>query len=162
MEQPDIQIQSTLRFHEKIIIDGRVMPDDLLDVLHGLEDEYDFHLSNAPQSLLDILAKYDVMTSAGSRTTTAIPGANVEAFRKAVEAALEQVKDKMPARVGRTYRHLKRGTSYRVVGEALLQISTEQLKDGDSVTVYQGEDGKLFVRGTDEFHDGRFEEVVKS
>ena len=64
-------------------------------------------------------------------------------------------------------RHLKRGTEYEVLGEAELLVSTDswgprdnrRAYDGDSITVYRGTDGKLLVRFTDEFRDGRFETI---
>eukprot|EP00918_Siedleckia_nematoides_P036361 GHVU01079058.1.p1 GENE.GHVU01079058.1~~GHVU01079058.1.p1 ORF type:complete len:311 (-),score=46.14 GHVU01079058.1:287-1219(-) len=73
-----------------------------------------------------------------------------------------------------THRHVKRGTTYRVLGEAEAQVSTGDYRawpkgnaeghgpvarlvhDGVRLTVYQGEDGKLWVRFPDEFADGRF------
>lgn len=57
-------------------------------------------------------------------------------------------------------RHLKRGTEYDVVTiEAELQTSRE-LVDGDPMTVYRGDDGGFWVRHSDEFGDGRFEDVA--
>jgi len=76
-----------------------------------------------------------------------------------------------------THRHVKRGSEYRVIGEAEAQVSTgvcvpffeeggarqpsndwweRDVKDGDRLTVYQGTDGKLWVRFSDEFNDERF------
>ena len=57
--------------------------------------------------------------------------------------------------VGR-YRHVKRGTVYEIVGEAELQTNADNLVDGSQMMVYRGEDGKLWCRHYDEFHDGRF------
>ncbi len=54
-----------------------------------------------------------------------------------------------------TYRHVKRGGAYTVVGNAILQ-SEEPLHDGASVLVYRGEGGDLWARPPDEFNDGRF------
>ena len=54
------------------------------------------------------------------------------------------------------YRHKKRGTVYEVIGEAELQTNTDNLVDGSQMMVYRGEDGKLWCRHYDEFHDGRF------
>lgn len=65
-------------------------------------------------------------------------------------------------------RHKKRSTTYTVLGEAEVQISVDHkglgtdrrlLKEGDTLVVYKGEDGKLWARFPNEFHDGRFEEV---
>ncbi|WP_296585652.1 hypothetical protein [Xanthobacter sp.] len=65
-----------------------------------------------------------------------------------------------------THWHIKRGSEYRVIGEAEAQVSTgdyrpdwtveRRIADGDRLTVYQGTDGKMWVRFTDEFNDGRF------
>ncbi|MFG1246748.1 hypothetical protein [Xanthobacter flavus] len=65
-----------------------------------------------------------------------------------------------------THRHVKRGSEYRVIGEAEAQVSTgdyrpdwtieRRIADGDRLTVYQGADGKLWARFSDEFNDGRF------
>ena len=57
------------------------------------------------------------------------------------------------------FRHRKRGTVYNVFGEGTLQCSGAPLQDGSPVTIYQDADGKLWVRGTAEFHDGRFVRV---
>lgn len=54
------------------------------------------------------------------------------------------------------YRHVKRGTVYEVVGEAELQMNADNLVDGSQMMVYRGEDGRLWCRHYDEFHDGRF------
>lgn len=63
------------------------------------------------------------------------------------------------------YRHKKRGTTYEVLGEnASLQCScapeVERQFDDDVFTVYRSTTtGALYVRPTQEFHDGRFELV---
>ena len=65
-------------------------------------------------------------------------------------------------------RHVKRGTEYEVLGEAEAQVSVghtipltkgvlRSIADGDRLTIYRGEDGKLWCRFTDEMRDGRFE-----
>jgi NTP pyrophosphatase (non-canonical NTP hydrolase) len=63
-------------------------------------------------------------------------------------------------------RHVKRGTEYEVLGEAEAQVSRNDagltlrpirdVWDGCKLTVYRGQDGKLWCRFTDEFRDGRF------
>lgn len=58
-----------------------------------------------------------------------------------------------------TYRHVKRGTTYQVVGAAELQATAYNVHEGDKLTIYRGQDGKLWARHEDEFHDGRFEQV---
>lgn len=52
--------------------------------------------------------------------------------------------------------HVKLGSTYRVIGEA--HLKTEFLVDaGSRLVVYQSEqNGKLWVRPTGEFQDGRF------
>jgi hypothetical protein len=88
-------------------------------------------------------------------------------------AEIERLRAEIEGRdVGRLerVRHVKRGTVYDVLGEAEAQVSTgmwrhfgsggwyeRPVKDGRRLTVYRGEDGKLWVRFTDEFRDGRFQ-----
>ena len=60
---------------------------------------------------------------------------------------------------GQRWRHKKRGTVYTEIGTAELQMATD-LVDGSFLTIYQGDDGKLWARQEDEFHDGRFETVT--
>jgi len=56
-----------------------------------------------------------------------------------------------------THRHLGRGTTYEVIGEARLQQAGQfGPVEGDSITVYRGEDGQLWCRAQSEFEDGRF------
>lgn len=96
----------------------------------------------------------------------------------AVEA-LKRAKDLITA-IGAafqpTHRHVKSGRLERVIGEAEAQVSTGRLcvevgpknskhwhirdiKDGDRLVVYQGANGKLWVRFRDEFTDSRFVEI---
>lgn len=58
------------------------------------------------------------------------------------------------------YRHKKRGTVYEVIGEAELQCATHDPSEGDELVIYRGDDGKLWARMRDEFHDGRFEPIT--
>lgn len=79
----------------------------------------------------------------------------------------------------RRVRHKKRNTTYRVLGLAEVQVSTgnvhlflnedgeiekrkcQIIYDGRQLTVYQDEQSnKLWVRPSDEFEDGRFEDVT--
>lgn len=61
----------------------------------------------------------------------------------------------------RFFRHVVRGSVYRDLGEVRLQASdVELLRDGTAMTLYLGEDGKRHVRASEEFHDGRFEQVL--
>lgn len=67
-------------------------------------------------------------------------------------------------------KHLKRGSTYEVLGDAPFQVSTgnqliagkqaRTIKDGDLVRVYQDEaTGKLYARFPDEFTPDRFEDI---
>lgn len=56
------------------------------------------------------------------------------------------------------WRHKARGTLYTKVCTAELQTAdAASLNDGDLMEVYQGADGRFWVRFTEEFYDGRFE-----
>lgn len=58
-------------------------------------------------------------------------------------------------------RHVKRGSTYEVVGQAMLQTSAP-LTDMETMIVYRSlDDGRLWVRPSTEFEDGRFERVVQ-
>ena len=59
------------------------------------------------------------------------------------------------------FRHIKRGTRYTPLSFlATLQCSTRQLVDGETVTVYAGDDdGRVWVRSTEELTDGRFDAI---
>lgn len=58
---------------------------------------------------------------------------------------------------GLTYRHKKRGTTYKVVGRADLQAG-EPCPEGTTLVVYRClETGALWARPDTEFYDGRFE-----
>ena len=85
-----------------------------------------------------------------------------------------QVMEVRTAAFSPTHRHKKRGSLYRVIGNATAQVSRGHaffnpetddewvewpLRDGSRLTVYQAENGKLWARFTDEFEDGRFEEL---
>ena len=53
--------------------------------------------------------------------------------------------------------HVKRGSTYRVIGRGKVQTDTP-LADYAEVVVYQGEsDGLIWVRPVSEFDDGRFQ-----
>jgi hypothetical protein len=56
-----------------------------------------------------------------------------------------------------TARHIKRGTTYDVIGEAYIQTD-KPLEDMMKVVIYRcHEDGQLWARRLAEFYDGRFE-----
>lgn len=61
-----------------------------------------------------------------------------------------------------THHHKARGTVYRIIGQARAQCSIIPIKDGDMLTLYQGEDGIFSVRHPDEFNDGRFERIIRT
>lgn len=82
-------------------------------------------------------------------------------------AAIRALIDREPAPVVRRVRHLKRGSTYEVIGDAEGQIShsNEELgrsgqrvvAEGTVLTVYKcDKTGKLFWRFPSEFNDGRF------
>lgn len=54
------------------------------------------------------------------------------------------------------YQHVKRGTFYTVIGQAELQDTTGAAIDGATLLIYRGDDGHVWARQEDEFHDGRF------
>ncbi len=68
-------------------------------------------------------------------------------------------KSEVAGLIERRFRHKKRGTVYSLIGEAELQASSDLLCDGSEMVIYRGEDGKVWARQIDEFHDGRFEEI---
>lgn len=58
---------------------------------------------------------------------------------------------------GQHWQHVKRGTSYEVLGVAELQNgNVKGLREGARLAVYRGDDGKLWAREEGEFTDGRF------
>lgn len=56
------------------------------------------------------------------------------------------------------WHHVSRNSDYKSLGVASVQTSTP-IVEGDSVMVYVGEDGKLWVRPESEFNDGRFQKL---
>jgi hypothetical protein len=56
------------------------------------------------------------------------------------------------------WRHLKRQTVYKEIGRATVQ-SEDLIREGDLLTVYCGDDGRMWARPTSEFEDGRFERL---
>lgn len=62
---------------------------------------------------------------------------------------------------GERWRHKKRGTTYTVIGQAVVQAAPMvSLSEGHVVTVYRADSsGTLWVRPFAEFRDGRFERI---
>ncbi|CAN7303307.1 hypothetical protein LJR164_001581 [Phenylobacterium sp. LjRoot164] len=56
-----------------------------------------------------------------------------------------------------THRHVKRGTTYKIIAEGLFQTAEQAIWDETPLTIYCGEDGSYWARPTTEFRDGRFE-----
>jgi hypothetical protein len=58
------------------------------------------------------------------------------------------------------YKHIKRGTVYTVIGTGEVQdASGLGIQEGDKASIYFGSDGKMWIRKTSEFLDGRFESL---
>jgi hypothetical protein len=62
---------------------------------------------------------------------------------------------------GVRFKHRVRGTSYTVLGHAVLQTN-QPVSDQQELVVYAGADGRLWVRPVTEFYDGRFERLEGS
>jgi len=59
----------------------------------------------------------------------------------------------------RRFRHIKRGSTYQLIGVADLQSSFD-IHEGCLLAIYRCEaDGRLWARPAVEFNDGRFEEI---
>lgn len=59
------------------------------------------------------------------------------------------------------YRHVKRGTTYRLLARGGEVQTSRPIVEGDKLTSYVGEDGKVWHRLDEEFADGRFEEIKR-
>lgn len=58
------------------------------------------------------------------------------------------------------YRHKARGTVYEVIASAELQAANGAPEEGAILTIYRGDDGKVWARRASEFGDGRFERLT--
>ncbi len=91
-----------------------------------------------------------------------------EFFAKLPLAAIPDVGAAVPSHApngnaGETYRHVKRGTVYEVIGRASLQnANCAQLSEAACMVIYRGDDGNLWAREESEFMDGRFEPAAAS
>jgi len=74
-----------------------------------------------------------------------------------VIARAEQDKPEPPAR---RVKHVKRGSFYTVLGDAVVQSST-MIEEGDRLMVYRADDGTLWARPVAEFIDGRFIDILQ-
>lgn len=78
------------------------------------------------------------------------------------EAELDEAFTIVP--VAQRVRHVKRGSTYAVLGRVTAQVSTAEergLRDYDELIVYRADDdGRLWVRFPDEMEDGRFETIA--
>jgi hypothetical protein len=90
---------------------------------------------------------------------------DIRALSSAPPPATAQPRSEEGGGVGlRRFRHKKRGTTYRLIGEAQIQCASP-LTEYEVVTVYRAEVGPLndesglWVRRKAEFEDGRFEEI---
>ena len=61
-----------------------------------------------------------------------------------------------------TWKHKVRGSVVSVVGHGRAQASTRPINDLDPITIYQHDGGKWWARRTEEFEDGRFEQLTSS
>lgn len=78
---------------------------------------------------------------------------DAKAERDAAEAEVARLSHAHAA--AERVQHIKRGSSYTVVGRGKVQTDTP-LADYAEVVVYRGDDGQVWVRPVSEFEDGRF------
>ena len=107
-------------------------------------------------TLAALCLAHDIDKHAAAEAELARIWTKVEAIR--AKQAAKPKHGPLPGRV-RIVRHKKRGSTYRVVGTAMLQAS-EPVGEACAMVVYRAVDGgSLWVRPEAEFDDGRFEEV---
>lgn len=102
-------------------------------------------------------AAYETFVSTGIDPQAYVAWGDLHADTKARWAAVETAVRAAPSPHAPRFRHKIRGTTYTVLGDALLQNTYAVATDKTECTVYRGDDGKLWVRPTIEFYDGRFE-----
>lgn len=88
----------------------------------------------------------------------------IGALNAALDAAFSLVE-----KTHRRVRHIKTGGEYTVLGDGEVQLSVwhdkifdkpfRRIYEGDTLTVYHDDKGKLWLRFPDEFSDGRFEDL---
>lgn len=61
---------------------------------------------------------------------------------------------------GDFWRHTARGFVYENLGGAEVQTS-HPIMEGEVLTIYRGNDGKMWARPVNEFFDGRFVKLEK-
>jgi hypothetical protein len=97
-----------------------------------------------------------------ARTFIESPSENDERACRAIAYAISLRREGEPA-PRETWRHVKRGTVYEVLGDAELQDAAGfGQHEHACLTIYRDEDGKLWARNSAEFQDGRFERIITS
>ena len=105
-------------------------------------------LENVKSAILQ--ADIDIICDTLWMPTEVSPAETVVDYIDAALAALR------PAQDAERVVHMKRGSTYEVIGEAEVQCAV-MVEEGAMLTVYRCEkDGKLWARPTAEFRDGRF------
>ncbi|AFU88166.1 hypothetical protein CcrColossus_gp296 [Caulobacter phage CcrColossus] len=117
-------------------------------MLQTLIDHHKKQLA-AAQSVLDTDGN---LFSHEMRERARVDAARERDFIRTLETASAQL-DR-----GDKYRHLKRGSTYNVLGQGIAQCETP-IQDNDALVFYRDGQGRFFARHVDEFHDGRFEKV---
>ncbi|AXQ68842.1 hypothetical protein HOU00_gp283 [Caulobacter phage CcrPW] len=117
-------------------------------MLQTLIDHHKKQLA-AAQSVLDTDGN---LFSHEMRERARIDAARERDFIRTLESANAQLGR------GDKYRHLKKDSTYNVLGQGIAQCATP-IQDNDALVIYRDGQGRFFARHVDEFHDGRFEKV---